>query len=288
MDLTKDAIQLLMDAGARAQLMGGDPFLVVPPQHQLKNMAEFVPPTRIRTTVRLDTPDAFITYVNRFKDDDTLIFGAVTDTGAKFAAVLDYHLAPKVFATASDKGVTVQDRTSAAPRYLSHLAMFDCQTTTEWQRWMKQDGVRMSQADFATWLEDNQDLFENPSGAELLELVLSLEGKAEVRFNSSIRLSSGKNALVYDEDVALVGNAGSSKPGKIEVPQMLTARICPFQGTPGERVNARLKYRIEGRKLTFWFETVTPHRSVRDAVQAMLQSVTDETGIVPLLGDVWP
>jgi hypothetical protein len=50
------------------------------------------------------------------------------------------------------------------------------------------------------------------------------------------------------------------------------------------KVNARLKYRIEGRKLSFWFETVTPHQIVRDAVQGVLDRVATATNIWPLLG----
>lgn len=284
MDLTKESVQALLDAGksmaAVNSFIDGDPYAVMPNGYKVESLAALRPPTRIKTNVRLDTPDAFATYVNRFKDEHTLIFAEVTDTGAKFVAVLDYHKAPARRGTEEAEIV----ETGAAPRYLSHVARFECMRTTEWERWMKANAQRMDQVQFATWLEDNQDLLANPTGAELLELVMTLEGKSDVRFNASVRLNSGKNALQYDEDVMLTSGGNNTKPGKIEVPQAIRAGIAPFHGVDKYEVNARLKYRIEARKLQFWFETVTPHRIVRDAVQGVVESVATQTKLMPLLG----
>jgi hypothetical protein len=41
---------------------------------------------------------------------------------------------------------------------------------------MAANRIKMSQSDFATFLEENQKLIVNPTGAELLELISTLEG----------------------------------------------------------------------------------------------------------------
>lgn len=276
---------MLMDAGARAQVAipGADPFVVIPQSHRLESILHLVPPTRIRTQVSLSDPASFTAYVNRFKDEDTLIFADVTDTGAKFTAILDFHKAGA--RPGSEDAEQPAKLDTAIPRYLSHAATFECQKTTEWLRWMDCNGKKMSQVEFATWLEENQDLIVEPSGGELLELVQNLEGKSDVRFATAVKLQNGRNSLQYDEDVTLSGTV-QSKSGKMEIPQNIGAGIAPFQGVSKYAVNARLKYRIEQRKLTFWFETITPHRIVRDAVNDVLLRIESETKLTPLAGKV--
>ena len=240
-----------------------------------------MPPSRIKTAVRMDEPASFAAYVNRFKDADTLIFADITDTGAKFTAVLDYHKAPENQPSPKDGPET--PRPAPVPRYLNHTCTFELQPTTEWKRWTEVNGKKMDQATFATWLEDNLDLFIAPPGAELLELVLNLEGHSNVRFTAQQRLNNGKTALAYDEDVEVTG-AVSGKSGRIVVPDSLQLAIAPFQGTDAVPVRARLKHRIQERKVVFWLETVTPHVIVRNAVQGILLRVIDQTKIDPLHG----
>lgn len=147
------------------------------------------------------------------------------------------------------------------------------------------NGKRFDQVAFATWLEEHQDLITTPPGAELLEFVETLEGKNSVRFNSAVRLQSGGNALSYDEDVELQGRVNTTA-GKMVLPKVIVAGIRPFQGVAKYEVQARLKYRIESRKLSLWFETVAMHRIVRDAVGDVQADVAAKTEIVPLAGAI--
>src|SRR5690606_11399767 len=91
------------------------------------------------------------------------------------------------------------------------------------------NGGTFSQTEFALFLEDNERVFQSPSGADLLELVTTLEGKNNVRFNTAVRLSNGKAKLDYEEDVELRGGVGT---GQIEVPTELICKIIPFENGP--------------------------------------------------------
>lgn len=49
-------------------------------------------------------------------------------------------------------------------------------------------------------------------------------------------------------------------------------------------MDARLKTRIESRKLVIWFETVQKPKIIRDSILDTVKLVTEKTGIVPLIG----
>jgi uncharacterized protein YfdQ (DUF2303 family) len=275
--LPKDTLQLLLDNGViasspRKAADNGDPFALVPANYQVQSLAQFCPPVRVKQSVQLIDAGSFCEYVNRFKNVDTLIFATVTQTGANLTAIIDYHRP-----VANSRPM---------PEYCHHMAKLSLVETEEWKRWTAANRKAMTQVEFATWLEDNADLFNGVKagslkGADLLELVSTLHGKSDVRFNTMLRLKDGGNRLNYEEDVGVQGQIRSES---IDVPQIITAAIQPFEGAPHYEVNARLKTRIEGRKLTMWFETVALHKIVRDAILDTVKKVTAETGIIPLLG----
>ena len=246
---------------------GADPFVIVPRDYKVESLRNLMPPDRIRQNVVMLEAGSFIDYVNRFKTDDTLIFADVTDQGASFIAVLDYH------SKAPDLKVA----------YACHNARFGTVRTREFNDWMAADGKKMDQIAFATFLEEAQKVFVSPSGADLLEIVKSLEGHSDARFNSAIRLDSGARKFTFDEDVVVKGNA-TTVQGGVEIPAMIKAGISPFEGTDAWEINARLKYRIENRKLVLWYETINPHRIVRDAVVMITEQIAEKTKIIPLIG----
>lgn len=267
--IDKEVIDRLVELGHVAEIedKGDKAFSLVPGDLKAIDLSQFYPPKFIKETAKLIDGDSFSDYVNRFKTENTLVFASVTDTGARLVALLDYHGPP-------DKAARCE-----------HLAVYETVPTTEWSTWQSANRQKMDQVKFAKWLEDNAKLFVAPSGADLLELVLTLEGKNEVNFTSAHRLESGKNKLDYTEDVTLRG-VQSTKQGSVDLPRELVAGISPFHGAPKYSVRARLKCRIEGRKLSLWFETVEPHVIIRDSVLAVVKQVAEKTGITPLLGSV--
>lgn len=276
------AMRLLLALGGTAPALQntdpakGTPFAIVPSGVQAIDLKGYFPPQRIHQTVKFQEAGSFIEYVNRFKGDDTLIFASLDDAGAVFLAVLDYH----------EKDLT--------PRYLAHKAEFQTMQTPEFKVLLAVNKVSMSQVQFAEFLEENMRLFTEPAGAELLELVQTLYGKQDVRFDTATRLQSGANRLHYDEDVELRGST-STKEGTVELPKEVIAQAPLFLGGAPYVVRMRLKYRIDQRKLNLRLEIVDLQKMVRDALLKMVEQIalpqqTDGsdlasgTGIVPLLG----
>jgi len=263
-----DVKELLLagrNLNAVQELEGGEPVALLPQGMTVHSLAAYLPPAFIKQNVALTHADSFIAYVKRFKAKASQIFATVTNTGASFLAALDYHLAPEV-----------------ADRVL-HRATYACQHTVEWNTWMGKDRKEMNQEDFARFLEENERLFVAPNGAELLELIATLEGKSHVNFTSGVRLQNSSVRLTFEEDVDLRGGVGT---GQIEIPQLLSMAISPFEGEVPYAVRARLRYKITSRKLVFWYETITPHLIVRDAAKLIVERVSTETGIPVLMGSI--
>lgn len=252
-----------------------DPLVVIPEDMKVESLAQFYPPKRIVQAVVLLEAGSFIEYVNRFKDADTLIFSDVTEFGVTFKAVLDYHQAP---VTKAEVGPN--------PRYCKHTATFQAIETPEWKTWKAANGQALSQLDFATFLENNEQLFVKPNGAELLELVRTLHGHCNARFSTAIRSETGAYSVSYEEDVVIKGNAGgtASKPGEMKLPPQIEAGMSVFQGASPYKIKARLKATATERKLTLRFETIQFHAVVRESILLLVKQVADKTGIVPMLG----
>lgn len=245
-----------------------------------KHIEQYLPqPRRLKANVRLANADSFIAYVAEYKTSETKIFATVPkNNGApSFLAILDYHnsvsTTSPISATAIDNGA----------RWCEHRASYDCVFTEEWTRWMSKDRVPMSQVQFATFLEENAQLITAPPGAELLELVQTLEGRNNISIGSTIKLSNGRVKFNYEEDVELKGSV-TTQQGAIEVPPFLMVAIQAFYDGPAYAIKCRLRYRVEQRKVTFHYECVDVHLVVQDVVKDVVGQIKEKLKITPLNG----
>lgn len=277
LDIPNETLRSLLSLGAAApKVFGADdsePLVSLPANQQLVSLAKFMPPKYINRVVNLLDAPSYAEYINRFKTPNSLIFANIqTDAGdsaplgVEFTAFLDYH------APAPD----------LTPARCAHLAKFHALLTPEWLVWDGADGNCMTQVKFAEFCEENAELFVCPSGADLLELVRSLEGHKNARFNSSFRLDNGAHSCAYDEEVVVKG-ATTTVNGALELPKTIQAGIAVFFGSDPYAVTARLKVRVEDRKLALWYETVNRPKIVRESIMALVKQVADATGILPLL-----
>jgi uncharacterized protein YfdQ (DUF2303 family) len=259
--LAREGVKLKIEDG------GIKPFAVIPEHMKVEDLSSFFAAKRIQQSVLLHDADSFTDYVNRFKTAATVIFCAISERGAKYIAVLDYHgEEPKLVAGATE-----------------HVATFETITTPEWLVLLEANRKAMSQTVFAEWLEDNLALVVDPASGELLELVTNLVGKSDVRFTSAVRLDSGGSKLNFDEDVALAGVV-NTKPGEVKLPKTLTFQTKPFLGAPPYKIQARFKYKIESRKLNLWFELMKPHVIIRECVCEVTKQIHEKTDVLPFLG----
>lgn len=230
------------------------PYVVVPKGYDLKSLEHLMPaPWRKRGTVSMRDQQSFCRYLAD-QGGDVSIYG-LRATGS-FVAILD-----------SD--------TADYPGWRDHRAAFTAQQTPEWVTWTKKNGVRMTQTDFAAFVEDNLPDITDPVGAEMLEMCRLLEAKKKVEFVSGIRLSNGENELAYEESIS-----GTVGKGKLPVPETFTIAIAPFEGSDRFAFQARLRYRIgDDKKLSMWFDLDRPHKVMEAAVTDIWNAIEGKTGL---------
>lgn len=246
------------------------PFVILSEGSHIEDIEKLLPfPTRKTAKVSVSTTDSFIKYAKKHGSLDECVIYAQVDA-EKSACTL--------VALMNDNGAT-------DPKWRDHRCTFSPALSVEWKRWTGKDGVKnaMSQADFATWLEDNQgdvrSVNGSPSGADMLTLALAFEATADKRVKSHVNLQNGGVRFEYVEDET------KDTRTSMEVFRRFTLAIPVFDGSSDAYpVEARLKYRDNSGKVTFWYELIRPDRAFKTAVQSALDQIKDATGFLLLHG----
>ena len=262
-----------MLAGPQIPLMDLDgrvPFVVLPAGCEVEDIEKFLPfPTRKRATVTVSQTGSFIEYAKKHGSLDECVIYAEIDAEQSKCVLL----------------AVMNDNGAEAPKWRDHRCTFEPALSVEWKRWLSNNGPTkaMPQTNFATWLEDNQgdvrSVNGSPSGADVLAMALAFEANADKRVKSHINLQNGGVRFEYVED--------ETKDTKtaMEVFRRFTLALPVFDGsTDAYPVEARLKYRDNSGKVSFWYELIRPDRAFKTAVQSALDQIKAETGFMLLQG----
>lgn len=249
-------------------IFGGAPVAILPPGYKTEvinlDIIEkwFPKPARKKGFFPFADVSSFIAYFMEHKDLHSRIFASVSDTGGSFKGILNFH----------GKDSSFND----------HICETKLVPTHEWELWMANNKEHMTQGEFALFLEENCNLFIEPKGADLLDVVNNLEGHANINVNSAQKLQTGAIKLMFDEDIELKGNV-TNKSGDMTLPATFTVAIAPFHGVSPYAIKARLRYRVANRKITFFYETIDSHLIVREVCKQILDVIKEKTSLVPFL-----
>lgn len=239
------------------------PMAILPPGFQSVSMEIHLPaPTRSRGNTTLRDVASFIALVKQeSKDAKSRIYGCYEP--ASFKAVFN-------------------DNFMDSPGWRDHTATFSCPLSVEWKTWKGKNGVKMTQSDFAQFIEDNLPDVATPPAADMLEISRTLEAKKAVDFASAVRLSNGQNEFTYQETVS-----GTANKGKLQIPESFTIGIPVLEGGERYGVECRLRYRIaDGGKLQMWYDMLRPHKVLEDAIKQVWLSISEGTGLEILNGAI--
>lgn len=269
----KDALDAgVLLAGPMLPLLDPDkriPFAIIPAGCDVEDLEKFLPaPTRKRAGVIMSATDSFILYAKKHGSLDECVIYAKVDA-EKSVCTLE--------AIMNDNGATT-------PKWRDHRCTFAPALSVEWKRWSGKNGIAMSQADFAVWLEDNQGdvraVDGSPSGADILKLALAFEVNADKRVKSHVNTQSGGVRFEFIDDET------KDTRSSMEVFRRFTLALPVFDGsTDAYPVEARLKYRDNSGKVTFWYELIRPDRAFKTAVQSALDQIKEATGFMLLHGN---
>lgn len=269
MDL-KDTLKTLMELGVstgEVRTVGNIPFVVAPKDWDVKSLENHVfnahreHPERKVATVQVRTPESFVEYWKLFSDQDSQAFAS--DVDCRVIGILDYHHAGS----------------EMAARWTKHQVHLQLEKTDEWKTWLKNDGKQMDQTSFAEFLEDNAPDIINPVAATFVECARELRAKSDMDFKSKFNPVSGAVEFGYTETVQ--GKMGS---GTIEIPENFTIAVPVFLGMRKVQIGARFRFRVNGGKLTLWYQLYRPGYEERSAFEAATASISEQIGKHVFLG----
>lgn len=240
--------------------------LLVPADFSHKDVTDLVEkanpnPNRKRGTVALSDIDSFNQYVSDHGNETSTYVYADPDARSLTAVFNDHSFPADPLAGWRD-----------------FRATYTAELSREFSTWLKNNKQAKEQEDFAIFLEDNIADVVEPSGDVLLAVALTLQAKTEVNFNTSKRLDNGQVQITYTENIDARAGAGS-----IEIPREFAIGCRLFKNGDGYKIRARLKYRLGGGKVKFWYELDRPENVIEAAFEAYVNKAR-ETGITVLIG----
>lgn len=253
------AVQEIRDLAASTLLTKTDiPSVIVPEGYEVSSLERLqLAPSRIRQSVNLISPGSLIAYIQRFRDERSVVFADKTKT--RIVAVLDFH----------------QNAGNAA--WGEHKAVYDCPFSDDWKAWTANDGSKMDQINFAEFLENNiknvapvSEGYAGPSGTELLEMVLAFQETRKSEFKSVKRLSDGTCQFQFSDE--------KSGSGNTKMPEKISLAIAPFHNGAPYQVDARIRYRLRDGQLVLWYELIEPKKVVEHAFQEIVTDMESQLG----------
>lgn len=166
------------------------------------------------------------------------------------------------------------------PGWRDHRATFKAEYTPEFHKWLNNDKQHKGQSEFAEFIEDNFADLQGDDAQNLLTVATTMQAKTGINFSSAKRLQDGQTQLVYSETI----NATAGASGTLQIPQTFTLGLRIFKNGDGFKLTARLKYRLAGGAVKFWYELDRPERAVEVAFAEYVATVREKSGYTVLLG----
>ena len=243
-----------------------------------------------RGTATLTALDSFIAHVNRFGDNDSVVFACDDRNDPYVLAVLDYHRADRL---ASEEDEATGSTVHGEYRHGKHRSQFRFPLSEEWKAWHLTNGTKMDMAGFAAFLEDNvldiAEIEKVPESASrfveqnggpkqiadwqmLTKLARGLKIDENSTVSEAVTLASGEGELT-------ISNTHDTEVGgiKVKVPTMFFIEIPIFREGAFYRIPVRLRYRKDRGGVVFWYDIWRSDRSFMDAFNEAIERIRNET-----------
>lgn len=256
-------------------------------------------PERYQGTAELTTLQSLIDHARRFRTKDSALFGWPDAKEPTLTTVLDYHQSRE-----DDNGTT------AYAQFREHRGIHRFPLSDEWTAWTEVDGAPMDQVKFAEWIENRVgDLMAPPpnlvkpkkadaggdfgrltpdeelanfllllggdiaSPSRMVELSRGLSLRAEQRVHQAFKLESGETQIQFTDEHT--DEAGQP----LKVPNLFLIAIPVFKDGEFYRIAARLRYRVRGGSIVWFFELYRHDRVFDHAFREACEKASQETGL---------
>lgn len=255
-------------------------------------------PERRKGTSKLLTLQSFIDHTNRFRNDDSAVFADSHRENPSMLVVFDYH---------ERVNVDGERNRDALPQFGGHRATYHFPVSDEWKIWNQFNEQKLTQTEFAEFLEDRINDVEVPPNltgepesdddptrklrlllsslggslagpARLMELSRGLKVTAEERVHQAVNLSNGETQLQYTHEHL------DEQGQPLKVPNLFLINIPVFQFGDVFRVPVRLRYRSRGGSITWSYSLYNKDRVFDTAFKEAVAQVSQETTLPVFIG----
>lgn len=235
-------------------------------------------PERKRGTAELADLDSFIAHAKRFADEHSAIFADTTPAAPSLLSVLDYHEPGK-----------------GSPRFGSHRGRYAFPLSDEWKAWQKSDGATFDQKAFAEFLEDRIVDVADPEkagdgikalvaqigtklapAARLLEVARGLTIHVNERVTQAFNTNTGEASIMYASQ--------HDEQTKVGVPGAFLIAVPVFRNGPRYVVAARLRYRVNGGSIVWFYQLQQAAKRFEDAIADACTLAREGTGLPLFVG----
>ncbi|MER2535507.1 MAG: DUF2303 family protein [Rhizobiaceae bacterium] len=229
-------------------------------------------PLRRNGTAKVETLAAFIDLTNRHKDEQSALFGKTSWPEPRLTAVLNY------------------DSEGNPARFGDHRIVYAFPLTDEFKAWVNMNAKPMDQVDFAAFLEEHaaelsapmdgerstyeplfKELFATPS--ELIALSRHLEVFVNAKAKQGVRLQSGERQIEFTTEHL------NAKGESIAIPGIFMVSVPAFVDGDAVRIPARLRYRIGGGDIKWFYQLYRWEFYLREQVGYDLKDAAAKTGL---------
>jgi len=232
-------------------------------------------PKHITQAVQLQTLMSMCDYMNRFKNNDSVIFADIAAN--RILGIVDYH---------TEATEAVEPKAS----HTKHTAALTLPFSVEWQTWTGVDGRLMSHVDFATYLEENaMDVLPLPPARDahgapiedapttLLELCREMQLKGSYGATSSVRNGD------YNYIEMQKGDDITTKRGLV-VPQSFQLMIPVYFGEAAVQMTAFLRKSSTEGVLKLGLKLQRPEEARQNEFHRIVGEVAGMVGLTTLYG----
>ena len=239
-------------------------------------------PERRKGTATLCDLDSFIAHAKRFSDGDSALFADDDRSAPSLTCVFDYH----------------RKTAAGAPQFCEHRAVYSFPVSDEWKVWTQSSGRKMSQHDFAEFIENHILGIADPSGvisdsakviverlgasfaspSTLLGISRSLSVSVNARVKNASNLSTGEAQIQYEEQHS------DASGGQVKVPSAFALAIPVFRNGPLYQLPVRLRYRVSDGKIVWFFEVHGSDRVFDHAFKEACDRAGEETKLPLFVG----
>lgn len=168
----------------------------------------------------------------------------------------DHH--PVIFADRKTQSIVayLDYHHKDAHRWLNHTAKVQYEKSHQFKRWEEMNNKRLTQENFALFLDEVINDFHTPTGAEVMSFAENLEFTSSQTFKSATRLATGETTLVFTDaregdkstkiiDEFIIGIPIWQDGQKVQIRARLFHRPVDVKDSAGAPTGAK--------QLQFWF-----------------------------------